>query len=311
MPEPMAAPPVHHADVREHEVAAGDIAFRRRRLGSAAGAARIGASHYLVAPGARQMPVHQHGDEEEVVYVIGGEGIGYELDGDDPEGPAITYPVGPGDVIVHRPRRRPHTLLAGRAGLELIVFGSGSETSITFLPRAGVMWCGPRWTPVDAPHPFDAEAAAGRLVAPAPDPDAVRPAHVIHRDDVAPVRRSGRAERRLGAAAGSRRAGLNQIQLEPGASGAPAHCHTLEEELFVVLGGAGTLRLGDAEHPLVAGDVIARPPGTGVAHQLIAGAGPDGLTFLAFGTREPGDIVHLPDAGTIRIRGLGVSLPVG
>jgi uncharacterized cupin superfamily protein len=296
----------HHADIAEQTVCAGDIGYRRRRLGAAAGTVRIGASHFLVAPGLRQMPVHVHGDEEEICFVLGGDGIGYELTGQDPAGPAIVYPVGPGDVVVHRPDTRPHTFLAGSAGLELITFGSGSETSLTYLPRAGVMWCGPRWVPLDAPHPFVAEQHAGPLPRPAVDPSAPRPGNVVALTDREPERLPGLEVRRHGAAAGARRAGLNHVVLSPGARGAPPHCHQLEEELFVVLTGAGTLTLDGEPHPLLAGDVIARPPGTGVAHHLAAGA--DGLTYLAYGTREPGDIVAYPEAGTVRIRGLGVSL---
>ena len=63
-------PVVNRSEVPEREVAEGDIAFRRRRLGAAAGAHRIGASVYVVAPGARQMPVHVHGDEEEIFFVL-------------------------------------------------------------------------------------------------------------------------------------------------------------------------------------------------------------------------------------------------
>ena len=75
-----------------------------------------------------------------------------------------------------------------------------------------------------------------------------------------------------------------------------------------VLQGAGTLLLGDEEHELRAGDVVARPPGSGVAHSLCGGA--DGLTYLAYGTREPGDSVYYPAAGKVRLRGLGVTLDV-
>lgn len=42
-----------------------------------------------------------------------------------------------------------------------MAFGSGSDTGLTFLPRAQVMWCGPRWVPLDSPHPFRAEGLAG------------------------------------------------------------------------------------------------------------------------------------------------------
>ncbi|HEY3771673.1 MAG TPA: cupin domain-containing protein [Solirubrobacteraceae bacterium] len=294
----------HHADIPEHEVARGDIAFRRRRLGAAGGAARVGASHYVVPPGARQMPVHVHGDEEEIFFVLSGDGLGYELEGQDPDGPALTYRVAAGDTIVHRPDARPHTFLAGDNGLELIAFGSGSETSITYLPRAGVMWCGPRWVPVDAPHPFSAEAAAGPVRATAPAPE--RPAHAVALDGLdtgpfppAEIRQAGRA-------AGSVTAGLNHVTLPPGESGAPAHCHSLEEELFVVLAGGGTLVLGGAAHPLAPGDVVARPPSRGLTHALTAGA--NGLSYLVYGTRQAGDAIYYPDRGKVWMRGIGVWL---
>ena len=82
--------------------------------------------------------------------------------------------------------------------------------------------------------------------------------------------------------------------------------HALEEELFYVLEGNGTLTLGDEQHPLRAGDVVARPPGTGVPHALRASD--QGMTYLAYGTRVPGDSVYYPDAGQVRLRGLGVTL---
>ena len=292
--------PINRDEIEERDIAEGDIAFRRRRLGSAAGAQRIGASLYLVAPGARQMPVHVHGDEEEIFFVLAGGGLGYET--------GEAYEVGPGDAVVHRPNARPHTFLAGDAGLELIAFGSGSDTSITFLPRARVMWCGPRWVPLDAPHPFRAEGLAGPLERPELDPNRPRPAHVVSLDDVGTGPFPGAEVRALGHAAGATQAGLNHVTLGPGATGAPPHCHTLEEELFVVLEGTGTVTVGDEDHPVRPGDVVARPPSTAICHQLRAG--PDGLTYLAYGTREAGDAVYYPELAKVRIRGLGVTLDV-
>ena len=286
---------INRAEVAEASASEGDIRFARRRLGAAAGSARIGCSVYVVEPGARQMPVHVHGDEEEIFFVLAGEGLSWQ------GGAACA--VGPGDVIVHPPGRDPHTFLAGEAGLELLVFASGSDTSITYLPRARVMWCGPRWVPVDSPHPFKAEAAAGALERPDPSE---RPANVVALREVGIGPFPGLEVRALGQAAGARKAGLNQVKLPPGVSGAPPHCHALEEELFVVLEGSGTLHLGAAEHALRIGDVVARPPSTGVPHSLRAGK--FGLTYLAYGTREPGDSVYYPEAGEVRLRGLGVTI---
>jgi uncharacterized cupin superfamily protein len=292
----VSAPPViNRLDVSEREVAEGDIAFHRRRLGAAAGSRRIGLSVYVVAPGARQMPLHVHGDEEEIFYVLNGDGVGVEQ--------ASGYPVDAGDVVVQRPGGPPHTFLAGEAGLELIAFGSGSDSNITFLPRAKVMWCGPRWVPLDSPHPFRAEGLAGPLERPEPVP---RPANVVALGDVAAD--VGGRRRALGQAAGAVAAGLSHVTLAAGETGAPPHCHALEEEIFYVLAGSGTLTLGAEEHPLRPGDVVARPPSTGVAHGLRAGDG--GLTYLVYGTREPGDSVYYPESGQVRLRGLGVTLTV-
>lgn len=116
--------------------------------------------------------------------------------------------------------------------------------------------------------------------------------------------------RPLGRTAGAQATGLNHVTLQASATGAPAHCHSLEEELFVVLAGGGTLELWQRgeleEHALVEGDVIARLPGSGVAHALRAGE--DGMTYLAYGTREPADTCFYPQSGRVSLRGLGISL---
>jgi uncharacterized cupin superfamily protein len=284
-------------EIPARDVSEGDIAFSRQRLGAAAGSARIGASRFVVPPLARQMPVHVHGDEEEIFFVLAGDGLSWQRDG--------ACAVGPGDAIVHRPRRAPHTFLAGLDGLELLAFGSGTDTSITYLPRAGVMWCGPRWVPVDSPHPFQAEGEAGPLERPEPGE---RPGNVAALEDADPGAFPGAEMRALGATAGSSQAGLNHVRLAAGSSGAPLHCHALEEELFIVLEGSGSIALGDTERPLAAGDIVARPPGTGVPHAISAGEA--GLTYLAYGTRVPGDSVYYPEAGQVRLRGLGVTIDV-
>jgi uncharacterized cupin superfamily protein len=293
-----SAPPVINlGDVGAREVDEGDLRFARRTLGAAAGVRRIGASHYVVVPGARQMPVHVHGDEEEIFFVLSGGGLSWQ------RGAACA--VSAGDAVVHLPGRDPHTFLAGDAGLELLAFGSGSDTSITYLPRAKVMWCGPRWVPLDSPHPFRAEGAAGPLERPEAGE---RPPNVVALDQVDTGPFPGMAVRTLGRAAGSAEAGLNHVTLPAGRDGAPPHCHSLEEELFYVLAGSGELRLGGERHSLRPGDVVARPPSTGVPHSLVAGD--EGMTYLAYGTREPGDSVYYPETGKVRLRGLGVTLDV-
>ncbi len=91
---------------------------------------------------------------------------------------------------------------------------------------------------------------------------------------------------------------------DPGKLAAPPHCHSAEEEIFVVLAGEGALVLGDDEHPVRAGTIVGREAGTGIAH--VFRAGPDGLTFLAYGTREPNDICYYPRSGKVFLGGVGV-----
>jgi uncharacterized cupin superfamily protein len=93
------------------------------------------------------------------------------------------------------------------------------------------------------------------------------------------------------------------------------HCHSEEEEVFVMLDGDGTLELWPSpraisagatqeEVAIRAGHVVARPPGSRTSHAFRAG--PNGLTMLIYGTRRPNDICWYPRSNKISWRGLGV-----
>jgi uncharacterized cupin superfamily protein len=84
------------------------------------------------------------------------------------------------------------------------------------------------------------------------------------------------------------------------------HCHSAEEEIFVILEGAGTVRVGDEEHPVRPGHTISRRPGTGIPHSFAASHGP--FTHLAYGTREPNDIAYYPETGEVWLRGVDARL---
>jgi len=165
----------------------------------------------------------------------------------------------------------------------------------------------PTW--VETPgeeHPWAREAAAGELEFPEPSE---RPSTIVNLSDVEldpetyPPGYEG-TWRELGRAAGSLRTGLNCVEVEAGNLGTPLHCHSAEEEIFVVLAGEGTLLLGDERIPVRRGQVVARPPGTRVAHAFEAGN--EGLTYLAYGTRERNDIAYYPRSNKIYWRGVGV-----
>jgi uncharacterized cupin superfamily protein len=311
----MKLPNLHESPSRE--LVFGHIKGVWRDLGREAKTRTIGLRRIEVAAGCFSTPAHDHGADEEIFFVLSGGGLLWE------EGK--TCEVREGDCIVHRPLRGAHTLRASDGGLDLLVFGQRLDARLTALPRIGVAWSFPRWVELaGGDAPFIREAAAGPPECPAPS--AERFGNVVALAD-APASFGG-AARRLGEAAGARATGLRHITLPPGASGYPAHCHSEEEEMFVVLSGGGTLRLwprgglsgvsggGDdaasggagapEEQPLKAGDVVARPAGTGVAHSLHAGGG--GLTYLAYGTKEPGDMCFYPETGRVTLRGLGIAL---
>lgn len=116
--------------------------------------------------------------------------------------------------------------------------------------------------------------------------------------------------------AGAQQAGVNFGRLEAGHDGAPPHCHSADEELFVFLEGSATLELWpsplnvleeQAEKETIelrAGHVVSRPPSTGVSHSFRAGDA--AVSFLVYGTRRSNDVCYYPRSNKIYWRGLGL-----
>jgi uncharacterized cupin superfamily protein len=271
-----------------------------------------GVKRIQVDPGKWSTPLHLEGAEEEIFYVLGGSGISVQGDGEKTK----AYEVGAADCLVHLALENAHTLQGGPEGLDVLAFGLRTYAGgVTWLPRAGVAWLGETWAPVGEPddHPWAREAAAGPPDAGALSP---RPETIVNVLDVEPMERDtatvGRRIRDLGRAAGSKRSGLRYAEVLPGKLSAPPHCHSAEEEIFVVLEGEGDVLLweegGIVEHPLRTGSVVARPPGTGVAHAFRGGD--RSLTLLMYGTREPNDMCFYPRSGKILFRGLGLAARV-
>jgi uncharacterized cupin superfamily protein len=68
---------------------------------------------------------------------------------------------------------------------------------------------------------------------------------------------------------GGKKLGCGMWVLPPGKANVPYHYHLVLEELVVVLGGGPSIRLHDEEYQLNTGDVVALPPGSDGAHQLL------------------------------------------
>jgi uncharacterized cupin superfamily protein len=273
----------------------------------------VGVKRIQVDPGKWSTPLHLEGAEEEIFYVLGGSGTSVQWEGEA----TLGYQVSAGDCIVHLALENAHTLQAGDDGLDVLAFGQRIHAAgVGWIPRAGVAWLGETWAPVGAEedHPWKREAEAGP-----PDFERIdeRPANIVRGDDLEPVERDGatvgRRVRDLAKTAGSQRTGLRLSEVLPGKLNAPPHCHSAEEEIFVVLDGEGSLLLwerdGIVEHGVSCGSVVARPAGTGVAHAFRGGDG--GLTLLMYGTREPNDICYYPRSGKVYFVGLGLIARLG
>ena len=251
----------------------------------------------------RRVKAFIHGEAEEIFYVLGGSGLTWMDE--------KAYEIRERDCIVYKNFHEAHTIRAGDDGLDVLAFGGREYTPVGELPHGGSMWTVTGWAEVHDSHPWDREPP---LEWPAPEPERVPT--IVNAADVEPEVRGGRRRRHLAGAAGSRWTGLCHIELEPGVLSGPPHAHSAEEEIFVVLDGEGTLELTPSPHgaaafgdrpetqPVRPGTVVARPPGTGVAHAFRAGE--RGLTLVAWGTREPNDICWYPRSQKLFWRGVGV-----
>ena len=286
---------VHWDDVEPHRREAGHLAVSMRDLGSPAGTVSVGVTRWEVDPGKWSTPVHAELIEEEIFYVLGGSGLAW-IDGE-------MFEIGPGDCMVYNAAEEAHTHKAGRDGLDMLAFGMRAYNTGTLLPRAGTVRMDPATVDAssDPRHPWERESAAGE---PEIGEISSRPPNIVHFSEATRLDVRASIDRDLGRSGGSERTGLCHVEIAPGKRGAPHHCHSAEEEIFVILEGGGTLRLGDEQAPIRAGHVLGRLPGTRVAHSFRAGD--EGMTYLAYGTREPNDIAYYPDSDKVNFRGIGL-----
>lgn len=100
----------------------------------------------------------------------------------------------------------------------------------------------------------------------------------------------------VGAEMGSNKLGFNVTEIAPGKSAFPCHAHIVNEELFFILEGRGTIRIGEENHKIKQGDFISIPPGRELAHQ-IKNNSRNPLRFIAISTMEYPEIAVYPDSG--------------
>ena len=270
-------------------------------LGDAVGCKGFGLNRVRVEPGRLPTPPHSHGRSEEIFYVLAGDGLLWQDE--------AVCEIRAGDTIVEVANHYEHTMQAGPNGLDYLVFGTRHPVEYGWLPRSRAVRLSWPWVEGRTDDPWDVEAEVGELEFAEPGE---RPSNVVAFDDV-PFDEDG--DKLLAEAAGSQHTGLNWIRREAARRGSVPHCHSLESEAFVVLEGSGTLELWPTplaaergaereSHELRPGHVVARPPATRIAHSIVAG--PDGITYLAYGTREPNDICYYPRSNKVYFRGVGL-----
>src|SRR3712207_1517423 len=106
---------MHWDDAPSETIDSGCLRRTRWDLGTAAGSRSVGLKRVRALPGGQTSPVHTHGAEEEIFFVLGGTGRLWQ-------GGEVCE-VGEGDCIVHVAGGPPHTLVAGGEGLDVLAFG--------------------------------------------------------------------------------------------------------------------------------------------------------------------------------------------
>lgn len=293
----------HRDEVEAYRLEKGEMAAAWQRLGDASGTVGVGVNRVRIDPGRLSTPPHSHSLSEEIVFVLDGGGLSWQ-DG-------VVYGIRAGDCIVHVADHEEHTLRAGPEGLDVLVFGTRHRAKFGWLPRSRAVRIGWPWVEGRDDDPWDIEATVPPLEIGEPAP---RPKTIVNVDEC-PDYPEEIHSKALAEQAGSERTGLNWVELKPGEHTSPPHCHSAEEEVFVVLAGDGVLELWPSpvkeeygevrkDVPIRAGHVVARPPSSRIAHRLTAGA--KGMTLLVYGTRNLDEVVYFPRSKKLYFRGVGV-----
>ena len=108
----------------------------------------------------------------------------------------------------------------------------------------------------------------------------------------------GGLRQRVGAQIGAHKLGYSFFKVPPGKAAFPYHTHSGNEEMIYIIDGEGVLRFGAEQIAVMAGSVIACPPGGEYAHQLINTAGVE-LHYLVVSTMDYPDLSEYPDSNKV------------
>ncbi len=287
----------------------------------------LGACIREIPPGARTGPLHAHMFEEEVFYVLEGTVTVRELEqgADDYReyalraGELAVYPAGTGLAHCSFNRSAEPVLLLGLSDNQLgevCVYPDSGKTLLRALGQVGVHGKGG----LDAMETARA-AAQDRGVRHLRDED--RPSHVVSPSTLSERDCGSLFGRQLSRSAGARRVFVNLDRLPPRGCTSPAHWHSVDEELVLVLSGSPTLRQlrgkpGDGAPDfagltaercvLQARDVVHFGPQHPLAHQVLNESDEDAL-LLVIGTDDPQDLTVFPERDRVYVKALASSAP--
>ena len=110
---------------------------------------------------------------------------------------------------------------------------------------------------------------------------------------------------RIGPLLGACDLGYSYDVVPPGKRSCPFHSHRGEEEMFFVVKGSGTLRYGEEERKIRAGDFICCPTGgPETAHQIVNDSDAP-LAYISVSTMRDAEVCEYPDSGKVGAFGKG------
>lgn len=100
---------------------------------------------------------------------------------------------------------------------------------------------------------------------------------------------------RLARGTAAQKMGASIDIVPPGKRSCPYHFHYVEEEMFIVLEGSGTLRVAGEMLPICEGDIMFIPPGPEYPHQIL-NTSDKVLKYLSFSINADMEICEYPDS---------------
>lgn len=268
-------------------------------LGGALGLTRLGINYEIVPPGSRSSFPHAESAEEEFVLIARGSPDVW-IDGHlHPlvEGDAVAFPAGTGIAhnFLNNSDEDMHLFIVGEhqvAGNK--VYYPIDEERRERFRSLGREWVGAPDRPL-GPHDGRARRGTRGATQPIPRPDFI--AHYTDRlAELTDAQHSNRGGRRssLGAQQGLTRIGIHYDIVPPGNRTSRPHAESAEEEFVFVLKGRPDAWIDGELHPLVEGDAVAFPAGTGIAHSFLNNSGED-VHLVVVGEHErPGNKLYYP-----------------